>query len=161
VRTRALRIKSPDLLAAASLNRVRTNAATFDATVQESTRRPFDSVAADLRKCGDHCDSRLRMNYVSTRGQTPALRFSDAVATGLAPDGGLFLPETLPDLSGQIGRFEKLGYADLCFEFLRIFATDIPVETLRGLVAKSYTTFSHAEIAPLVSLSMPKRQGAF
>jgi len=93
------------------------------------------------------------MNYVSTRGQTPALRFSDAVATGLAPDGGLFLPETLPDLSGQIGRFEKLGYADLCFEFLRIFATDIPVETLRGLVAKSYTTFSHAEIAPLVSLS--------
>ncbi|HEY9155822.1 MAG TPA: threonine synthase, partial [Opitutaceae bacterium] len=93
------------------------------------------------------------MNYISTRGQTPALRFSDAVATGLAPDGGLFLPETLPDLSGHIARFEKLGYAELCFEFLRVFATDIPTETLRGIVAKSYTTFSHPEIAPLVSLS--------
>jgi threonine synthase len=63
------------------------------------------------------------MRFISTRGQTPALSFSDAVATGLAPDGGLFLPEKLPDLSGDLGRFEKLGYADLCFEFMRVFAS--------------------------------------
>lgn len=93
------------------------------------------------------------MNYVSTRGQTPALRFSDAVATGLAPDGGLFLPERLPDLSGNLARYEGLSYPELCFEFLRVFATDIPTETLRGIVAKSYTAFSHPEIAPLISLS--------
>ena len=89
------------------------------------------------------------MRYISTRGQTEPLGFSDAVATGLAPDGGLFLPETLPDFSGELGRFEGLGYAELCCEFMRVFATDIPAETLRGLVAASYTGFSHPEIAPL------------
>jgi threonine synthase len=93
------------------------------------------------------------MHYLSTRGQTPALGFSDAVATGLAPDGGLFLPETLPDFSSDLGRFEKLGYAELCFEFLRVFATDIPAETLRSLIAQSYTRFDHPEIAPLKQLA--------
>ncbi|MBS0630928.1 MAG: threonine synthase [Verrucomicrobia bacterium] len=89
------------------------------------------------------------MRFISTRGQAAPLGFSDAVATGLAPDGGLFLPETLPDFSGQLQRFEKLGYAELCFEFLRVFATDIPAETLRAIVAESYTRFSHPDIAPL------------
>lgn len=93
------------------------------------------------------------MKYLSTRGQTPALGFSDAVATGLAPDGGLFLPETLPDFSGDLRRFEALGYADLCCEFLRVFATDIPAETLRGLVAASYTKFTDPAIAPLKPLA--------
>jgi len=90
------------------------------------------------------------MKFISTRGQTAPLGFSDAVATGLAPDGGLFLPETLPDFSGDLARFERCGsYAELCFEFLRVFATDIPADTLRAIIGKSYTTFSHPEIAPL------------
>ena len=94
--------------------------------------------------------SLLTMRFISTRGQTPALGFSDAVATGLAPDGGLFLPETLPDLSGELARFEQAGsYPELCYEFLRHFATDIPADTLRGLVHASYTRFDHPEIAPL------------
>ncbi len=53
------------------------------------------------------------MKFISTRGQTPPLGFSEAVAVGLAPDGGLFLPETLPDLSGELGRFAGLDYAAL------------------------------------------------
>lgn len=93
------------------------------------------------------------MRFISTRGQTQPLRFSDAVATGLAPDGGLFLPETLPDFSRDLGRFEKLNYAELCFEFLRVFATDIPPETLRAIVTKSYTTFADPAIAPLKQLT--------
>jgi len=92
------------------------------------------------------------MRFLSTRGQTPALGFSDAVATGLAPDGGLYLPETLPDFSGQLARFEKLSYAELCFEFLRVFATDIPADTLRAIVAQSYTRFTDPAIAPLQPL---------
>ncbi|MEX2045416.1 MAG: threonine synthase, partial [Opitutus sp.] len=92
------------------------------------------------------------MRFISTRGETPALGFSDAVATGLAPDGGLFLPESLPDFSGHLARFEPLAYPDLCFEFLRVFATDIPEETLRGLVARSYTRFADPAIAPLKPL---------
>ena len=92
------------------------------------------------------------MKFISTRGQTPSLGFSDAVATGLAPDGGLFLPETLPDFSGQLAAFEKLSYAKLCFEFMRVFATDIPAETLRTIVDASYTTFADPAIAPLKPL---------
>jgi threonine synthase len=94
------------------------------------------------------------MRFISTRGLTPALGFSDAVATGLAPDGGLFLPEQLPALSGELARFERCAsYAELCFEFLRIFATDIPADTLRALIAQSYTRFDHPEIAPLKPLA--------
>jgi len=93
------------------------------------------------------------MRFISTRGQSQPLRFSDAVATGLAPDGGLFLPESLPDFSRDLSRFEGLGYADLCFEFLRRFATDIEPATLKAIVAKSYTNFSHPEIAPLKQLA--------
>src|SRR3954467_9837866 len=92
------------------------------------------------------------MKFLSTRGQTPPLGFSDAVATGLAPDGGLFLPESLPDFSGDLKRFEGLTYADLCFEFMRVFATDIPADTLRPLVAASYTRFNEPAIAPLRKL---------
>src|SRR5437868_14032086 len=93
------------------------------------------------------------MKFISTRGETPALSFSDAVATGLAPDGGLFLPEALPDFSGELARFEKLGYPELCFEFMKVFATDIPAETLRSLVAQSYTRFTDPAIAPLKPLA--------
>ena len=92
------------------------------------------------------------MKFISTRGQTPSLGFSDAVATGLAPDGGLFLPETLPDFSGQLAAFENLSYAELCFEFMRVFATDIPAATLRTIVDESYTTFADPAIAPLKPL---------
>lgn len=94
------------------------------------------------------------MRFISTRGQTSPLGFSDAVATGLAPDGGLFLPEQLPDLSGDLARFEKTkSYAELCFEFMRLFATDIPPETLRALVTASYTKFTDPAIAPLKPLA--------
>src|SRR3954471_20086862 len=92
------------------------------------------------------------MQFLSTRGQTPSLGFSDAVATGLAPDGGLFLPWSFPYVSGNLTSFEGLSYPDLCFEFMRVFATDIPAETLRTLVAESYTRFSDPAIAPLKPL---------
>lgn len=93
------------------------------------------------------------MRYLSTRGQSPMLGFSDAVATGLAPDGGLYLPETLPKFSSaELAGFAALSYSDLCFAFLRRFATDVPDDILRSLIAKSYATFSQADIAPVVAL---------
>lgn len=93
------------------------------------------------------------MRYISTRGQSPALGFSDAVATGLAPDGGLYLPESLPTFTAtELAALSGLSYADLCFAFLSRFATDIPADTLRGIVARSYSTFSHPDIAPVVKL---------
>jgi threonine synthase len=92
------------------------------------------------------------MKFVSTRGRTAALGFSDAVATGLAPDGGLFLPERLPDLSGELARYAGLSYPELCMDFLGHFATDIPRDTLRELAVRSYQGFEHKDIAPLVRL---------
>ncbi len=94
------------------------------------------------------------MKFISTRGETPALGFSDAVATGLALDGGLYLPEVLPQFSATV--FEKwaaLDYPSLCAAFFRYFATDVDEAAFAAIVAKSYTTFDHAEIVPLVPLT--------
>jgi len=93
------------------------------------------------------------MKYISTRGQCDPVSFSQAVATGLAPDGGLYLPETMPDLSSKLAEWENLAYADLCFAFLKELATDVDEGTLRRLVDDSYTRFTHEKIAPLVSLA--------
>ncbi len=93
------------------------------------------------------------MKYVSTRGQTEALDFTEAVAVGLAPDGGLFVPQKLPDLTPYLAKWAGLSYADLAFEFLRLFATDVEPAVLRGIVQKTYGTFAPTEtIAPLRKL---------
>lgn len=62
------------------------------------------------------------MNYLSTRGQTRPHTFSEAVEVGLAADGGLFLPESLPVISEKLAAWSSLGYAELAAEFLQIFA---------------------------------------
>jgi threonine synthase len=93
------------------------------------------------------------MRYVSTRGGTPPLGFSDAVAAGLAPDGGLFVPEELPDLGPELPFLKGLPYAELCMRFLRRFATDIPESELWVLAEGAYSNFDRPEIAPILDLS--------
>ena len=92
------------------------------------------------------------MKYISTRGQTEPVSFSDAVAIGLAPDGGLFLPETLPDLAGDLERLAELDYPALCLDFIRRFATDVDPAALQEAVAHAYRGFAHPDIAPLEQL---------
>lgn len=92
------------------------------------------------------------MRFISTRGQTEPHTFSEAVAAGLAPDGGLFLPEYLPDITPRLRGWAPLSYADLCTEFLGLFATDLPEEALRRAVRRAYAAFTHPEIAPLQRL---------
>ncbi len=92
------------------------------------------------------------MKFISTRGQAKPHTFAEAVAVGLAPDGGLFLPELLPDITPRLTMWRNLSYADLCIEFLGIFANDIPEEILAPLVRRSYAQFTHPEIAPLQKL---------
>ncbi|MGE5651217.1 MAG: threonine synthase [Bacillota bacterium] len=84
------------------------------------------------------------MQYVSTRGQVsaqfPAQSFSQILLGGLAPDGGLYLPVEYPKVSGdELDAWRKLSYADLAFEVLKKFATDIPQEELKALAHKTYT----------------------
>jgi threonine synthase len=92
------------------------------------------------------------MKFISTRGQTDPVSFTEAVAIGLAPDGGLYLPETLPDFAGELGRFADLGYADLCHAFLRRFATDVDAAALWEIAGRAYRGFNHPDIAPLRQL---------
>jgi len=104
------------------------------------------------------------MHYVSTRAtsasasRNPQL-FSDILLGGLAPDGGLYLPSDYPQVSGaELDAWRTLSYAELAYEILRKFATDIPDADLRALTARTYTpevyrnareNESSSEITPL------------
>ncbi|WP_298269537.1 threonine synthase [Geobacter sp.] len=91
------------------------------------------------------------MNYISTRGTITPIDFKDAVMMGLATDGGLLLPETIPALApGTLESWKKLNYQELAFNVMSLFATDIPAGDLRRLIDTSYATFTHPEITPVV-----------
>jgi threonine synthase len=90
------------------------------------------------------------MRYMSTRGQVRGIPFKDAVMMGLADDGGLLLPESIPALSpGDIEALEKLAYPELAFQIISLFASDIPSADLKGLIERSYSTFTHPEVTPV------------
>ena len=90
------------------------------------------------------------MRYTSTRGGGTPLRFKETILAGLARDGGLYLPESIPDVTARLAAWRPLSYQDLAFEVIRLFADDIPEDILRGIVAKSYATFRHPEVTPVV-----------
>lgn len=92
------------------------------------------------------------MKYVSTRGGAKPLSFSEAVAEGLAPDGGLFVPEKFPDISDRLDAWRNLPYARLCAEFISLFADDIAREDIERIAERSYSNFDDPAIAPLKKL---------
>lgn len=102
------------------------------------------------------------MQYVSTRGHSATPSFSEILLGGLAPDGGLYLPAEYPQVSGaELDQWRTLSYADLAYEVLKKFATDIPDADLKALTHKTYTAAvyrntrageSAAEITPLRTL---------
>ena len=92
------------------------------------------------------------MRYVSTRGGGEPLTFKQTIMTGLARDGGLYLPATVPDVRDRLSGWRALSYQDLAFEIIRLFADDIPDDVLRDIVARSYATFRHPEITPVVKV---------
>jgi threonine synthase len=80
------------------------------------------------------------MKYISTRGQSPALKFSEILLGGLAPDGGLYLPETYPQFSDtDLNTMRTMNYRDLAFAVLSRFIDDIPAEDLKVIIDKTYT----------------------
>ena len=80
------------------------------------------------------------MQYVSTRGHAAAPSFSEILLRGLAPDGGLYLPLSYPQVTSvELDAWRTLSYAELAYEVLRKFSTDIPADDLRALTAKTYT----------------------
>jgi len=102
------------------------------------------------------------MRYLSTRGHAAPQAFCDILLGGLAPDGGLYLPESYPQISrAELDAWRELSYADLAYEILSKFITDIPPADLKALVSKTYTAevYRHtrnggdaAQITPLTQL---------
>jgi threonine synthase len=92
------------------------------------------------------------VDYISTRGEAPALGFCDALLAGLARDGGLYVPREWPQLSKKdIRSFRGKSYQDIAFAVLSPFVGDeIPAEIFRGMIDEAYGTFRHPAIVPLV-----------
>ncbi len=95
------------------------------------------------------------MRYISTRGGMPPKKFSMILLGGLAPDGGLVMPETYPKFdAAELERLRALNYQELAFEIISRFADDIPAADLRAIITRTYTAeaFQSEEITPLVTL---------
>ena len=95
------------------------------------------------------------MKYLSTRGAPERKRFCEILLEGLAPDGGLYLPESYPRVDdATLTRWRTLPYADLAFEVLSLYIDDIPADDLRALCRKTYTAevFGTEAIVPLRKL---------
>jgi threonine synthase len=96
------------------------------------------------------------MNYLSTRGHAEPRRFLDILLEGLAPDGGLYVPEAYPKLDArELAALRPLGYRDLAFAVLSRFADDLPPAELRALIDRTYKReiFRSEDIAPLTTLA--------
>lgn len=92
------------------------------------------------------------MNYISTRGQTSPHTFTQAVEAGLAPDGGLFLPDHLPSITDKFSSWSVLSYPALASEFFQIFAPEISADEWSALTAEAYSRFDSPDVAPLRKL---------
>jgi threonine synthase len=92
--------------------------------------------------------------HVSTRGEAPAIGFTDALLTGLASDGGLYVPEAWPSLTQEeIGGFAGCRYADVAKAvFTPLVGGEIPMADLDRMVEEAYASFRHRAVCPLVQL---------
>ncbi|CAH2031318.1 threonine synthase [Trichlorobacter ammonificans] len=91
------------------------------------------------------------MRYLSTRGGITPIPFKDAVMMGLADDGGLLLPETIPTFTPEeLESWRGSSYQDVAFAIISRFVDDIPAHDLRQLIERSYATFSHPGVTPVV-----------
>ena len=102
------------------------------------------------------------MKYISTRGRAPAQTFTQILLGGLAPDGGLYMPETYPQFTANdLARMRDKNYRELAFTILSRLVSDIPAADLEALVERTYTAqvYSHTrpgqnahDITPLLTL---------
>ncbi|MGE0338331.1 MAG: threonine synthase [Xanthobacteraceae bacterium] len=95
------------------------------------------------------------MKYVSTRGEARAVTFNEALIEGLARDGGLYVPETWPQLSREeIAGFRGKSYAEVALRVIAPFVgDDIPERDLKRMIEEAYATFTHHDVTPLHRLA--------
>ena len=94
------------------------------------------------------------MNYLSTRGEAPVLSFTEALLAGLARDGGLYLPQSYPQLSKpEIASFAGLPYAEVAESVIGPFTgNEIGAHDFTRMVHEAYGTFRHAAVTPLTQI---------
>ena len=94
------------------------------------------------------------MKYISTRGKAPVLNFEEAMLTGLARDGGLYVPETIPSFSDdEIQSMADLSYEEIAFKVIAPFVGDCFSDSeIMEIINRAYAGFGHSERAPLVEL---------
>ena len=95
------------------------------------------------------------MKYISTRGQAPELTFEEAMLTGLARDGGLYVPAEIPQMSREeIAALSGLSYEETAFRVMKPFIGDCFTDAeFRGIISRAYAGFGHAARAPLKQLA--------
>ncbi|MEM7525845.1 MAG: threonine synthase, partial [Pseudomonadota bacterium] len=91
------------------------------------------------------------MRYISTRGEAPALTFEEAMLTGLARDGGLYVPEVWPTLTAEeIAGFAGKSYEDVAYAVMRPFVGEtFGDDEFREIIGRAYARFGHKLRAPL------------
>ncbi|QQR35830.1 threonine synthase [Devosia oryziradicis] len=94
------------------------------------------------------------MQFVSTRGQAPVLGFSDAVLAGLASDGGLYVPQTWPQVgAAEIAAFAGKPYAEVAYAIISRFTGDeVAPQKLKAILDEAYASFRHPSVTPLLEL---------
>jgi threonine synthase len=89
------------------------------------------------------------MKYISTRGNAPALRFSEILLGGLAPDGGLYMPEAYPQFSAaDLAAMRGMDYRQLAYGLFSRLADDIPASDLKALIDRTYTAEAYGHGRP-------------
>ena len=91
------------------------------------------------------------MQYHSTRGQVSGLSYIEAVMMGLASDGGLLVPQSIPDVKSELESWRTTSYQGLAFEIMRRFLSDLSETELKHLIEKSYASFDDPLITPVRS----------
>ncbi|MCQ2507580.1 MAG: threonine synthase, partial [Dorea sp.] len=95
----------------------------------------------------------MNLQYRSTRNSDLKVTASQAILKGLAPDGGLFVPETYPKLDKTMAELKDMSYQELAYEVMKQFFTDFTEEELKNCINKAYDSkFDTEEIAPLAKV---------
>lgn len=95
----------------------------------------------------------MNLHYTSTRSSDIKVTASQAILAGLAPDGGLFVPERIPSLDVSLESLKEMSYQDTAYVVMRQFLSDFTEEELKGCIDRAYDSkFDTGEIAPLVRL---------
>ena len=101
----------------------------------------------------------MTINFLSTRGGITPVKFDEAILQGFAPDGGLFVPNSIPKISKkQFEDWSKLKFTDLAFELLSLFIerSVIPAQDLKKIINDSFSSFADPEVVKIVLGKSPR-----